>query len=80
MPAWHRSSLTRPWHSVMCTASARSGWRVGVFQNRVLAELAEARLVAAGFEVLLPARMPCNDAAISFGQVVEAVARQEQQQ
>lgn len=46
----------------------------GVFQNRVLSEAAVERLTALGFEVLLPERLPANDAAISFGQLVEAAA------
>jgi hydrogenase maturation factor HypF (carbamoyltransferase family) len=33
-------------------------------------------LSAAGFEVLIPQRLPLNDAAISFGQIVEASALQ----
>ncbi len=43
----------------------------GVFQNRVLAEAALVRLGAAGFAVHLPARIPVNDAGLSFGQVIE---------
>lgn len=43
----------------------------GVFQNRLLTELAQAGLTAAGFRVHLPARVPVNDAGVSFGQVIE---------
>jgi len=43
----------------------------GVFQNRVLTEQALKLLNKNGFNVLLPTRLPCNDAAISFGQVIE---------
>ena len=43
----------------------------GVFQNRVLTEKAIALLTADGFEVCLPELIPVNDAAISFGQVME---------
>lgn len=46
----------------------------GVFQNRRLTGQAIAMLEASGFEVVLPLRLPVNDAAISFGQVVEAQA------
>jgi hydrogenase maturation protein HypF len=46
----------------------------GVFQNRRLAELALAGLAAAGFRAYLPASVPCNDAGLSFGQVIEAAA------
>jgi len=44
----------------------------GVFQNRVLSEHAIDLLRDAGFTVCLPERLPCNDAAISYGQLVEA--------
>jgi len=43
----------------------------GVFQNRLLTEKAAAALHAAGFEVLLPARIPANDAGIAVGQIIE---------
>jgi hydrogenase maturation protein HypF len=46
----------------------------GVFQNSVLTRQAIAALQAAGFEVLLPKRLPVNDGAIAFGQIVEAQA------
>jgi len=46
----------------------------GVFQNRILTEQAMRLLSDAGFEALLPERLPVNDAAISFGQMVEATA------
>jgi hydrogenase maturation protein HypF len=44
----------------------------GVFQNRLLAELAVVQLAAAGFDAHLPERVPCNDGGIAFGQLVEA--------
>ena len=43
----------------------------GVFQNRMLTELAQAGLVQAGFRVHLAERVPVNDAGVSFGQVLE---------
>jgi hydrogenase maturation protein HypF len=46
----------------------------GVFQNRVLTEQVHTLLAKAGFEVLMPTRLPVNDAAISFGQIIEAGA------
>jgi hydrogenase maturation protein HypF len=52
----------------------RVGLAGGVFQNRILTEQAQALLRAAGFNVLIPQRLPLNDAAISFGQIVEATA------
>lgn len=52
----------------------RVGLTGGVFQNRLLTELAAERLEADGFEVLLHERVPANDAGISFGQIVEATA------
>lgn len=47
----------------------------GVFQNRVLTEHAVSFLQQSGFEVFLPERLPTNDAAISFGQIIEASAK-----
>jgi hydrogenase maturation protein HypF len=47
-----------------------------VFQNRVLAERVIELLEDAGFEVYLPQTLPCNDAALSFGQAAEAAARE----
>ncbi|MBU2676795.1 MAG: carbamoyltransferase HypF [Gammaproteobacteria bacterium] len=47
----------------------------GVFQNRVLTEQAVSLLQQAGFEVRLPEKLPCNDAALSFGQAAEIAAR-----
>jgi hydrogenase maturation protein HypF len=58
------------------TGVARVGLAGGVFQNRILTESAHARLRAAGFEVLIPQRLPVNDAAISFGQLIEVAALQ----
>jgi len=49
----------------------------GVFQNRLLTEQALKLLADAGFEALLPERFPVNDAAISFGQMVESATAQE---
>ena len=57
-------------------AVARVGLGGGVFQNRVLAERVIAMLEDAGFEVYLPQTLPCNDAALSFGQAAEAAARE----
>jgi hydrogenase maturation protein HypF len=46
----------------------------GVFQNQRLTESALRLLAARDFEVHLPHRLPPNDAAISFGQLIEAAA------
>lgn len=53
---------------------ATVGLTGGVFQNRRLAASASRRLEAEGFRVLVPERLPVNDAAISFGQVIETAA------
>jgi hydrogenase maturation protein HypF len=53
----------------------RVGLTGGVFQNRRLMEQAQRRLVGAGFAVLIPEKLTVNDAAISFGQIVEAQAQ-----
>lgn len=44
----------------------------GVFQNKLLAELAVAQLAAAGFDAHLPEKAPSNDGGIALGQLVEA--------
>jgi hydrogenase maturation protein HypF len=56
------------------TGVNRIGLAGGVFQNRVLTEQATSLLNQAGFEVLIPERLPLNDASICFGQIVEAAA------
>ena len=48
----------------------------GVFQNRVLTEQVIDLLQADGFRVFLPGVLPCNDAALSFGQAAELAARE----
>ncbi len=47
----------------------------GVFQNRVLANAAVEQLEEQGFDVHMPERLPCNDAALCYGQAVEVAAR-----
>jgi hydrogenase maturation protein HypF len=47
----------------------------GVFQNRRLSELALSALADAGFRAYLPIAVPCNDAGLSFGQLIEAAAQ-----
>jgi hydrogenase maturation protein HypF len=47
----------------------------GVFQNRLLSEQALSALNGAGFRAYLPLTIPCNDAGLSFGQLIEAAAR-----
>ena len=57
-----------------CGASV-AGLTGGVFQNRLLLELAAGRLEQRGFRVLLPRRIPCNDGGLSYGQVAEYLGR-----
>lgn len=45
----------------------------GVFQNKLLSELALAQLQAAGFAAYLPTLTPCNDGGIALGQIVESL-------
>ncbi|WP_113699473.1 carbamoyltransferase HypF [Nonomuraea lactucae] len=47
----------------------------GVFQNRLLATAALARLSAAGFEPYIGEQVPVNDGGISYGQAAVAAAR-----
>lgn len=49
----------------------------GVFQNRRLSEQACALLAAHGFDVRLSGRIPCNDAGLCYGQIIEAGYRGE---
>jgi hydrogenase maturation protein HypF len=44
----------------------------GVFQNRRLSEQVVDKLGALGMATYLPARVPCNDGGLSYGQVIEA--------
>lgn len=44
----------------------------GVFQNKLLAELALQELQQAGFDAYLPQQIPCNDGGIALGQLMEA--------
>ena len=60
-------------------AVAQIGLCGGVFQNRFLAEQTSALLDADGFDVYLPLLLPCNDAALSYGQAAEVAAREAQQ-
>jgi hydrogenase maturation protein HypF len=56
------------------TGVGRVGLGGDVFQNRVLTERVQVLLTAADFEVLIPQRLPINDAGISYGQIIEAAA------
>ena len=53
-------------------AFQRVGLTGGVFQNRLLAQLALSALNEAGFDARLPENIPCNDGGIALGQLVEA--------
>ena len=54
---------------------SRLGLTGGVFQNRVLCERVLSSAQREGFAVHIPERLPCNDAGLSFGQIIEAGAR-----
>jgi hydrogenase maturation protein HypF len=49
----------------------------GVFQNRILTEQLVTLLQDDGFEVYLGSELPCNDAALSYGQAAELAAREQ---
>jgi hydrogenase maturation protein HypF len=42
----------------------------GVFQNKLLCELALSTLEAAGYVAFMPSELPCNDAGLAFGQIM----------
>jgi hydrogenase maturation protein HypF len=46
----------------------------GVFQNRLLTELAIEGLRRRGFDAFLPEQLPCNDAALCYGQAAHRAA------
>ena len=52
----------------------RLGLTGGVFQNRILCEAVLGKAKQEGFAAFLPERLPCNDAGLSFGQLIEASA------
>ncbi|MGI9343994.1 MAG: carbamoyltransferase HypF [Gammaproteobacteria bacterium] len=54
----------------------RVGLTGGVFQNAYLAAATIAALEARGFRTEMPTSTPCNDAGLSFGQIVEHLARE----
>lgn len=56
----------------------RVGLTGGVFQNRVLCEQAMQMLKADGFDVCIATELPCNDAALGFGQAAELAAQSAQ--
>jgi hydrogenase maturation protein HypF len=64
-----QARAVRSEHGVACI-----GLTGGVFQNRLLCERAARLLEADGFRVLVPERLPCNDAGLSYGQLVEVGA------
>jgi hydrogenase maturation protein HypF len=51
---------------------SKLGLTGGVFQNRTLSERILAAASREGFSVHLPEKLPCNDAGLSFGQIIEA--------
>jgi len=51
----------------------------GVFQNRLLTDMAIELLEENGFNVYLPTRVPCNDGGLCFGQIIEGGRRPEDQ-
>jgi hydrogenase maturation protein HypF len=53
----------------------RVGLTGGVFQNRALCEQAMQMLRDNGFDVRIATELPCNDAALGFGQAAELAAQ-----
>jgi hydrogenase maturation protein HypF len=61
-----QARAVRAAHGVSCI-----GLTGGVFQNRVLCEHVARLAKRDGFSLFLPERIPCNDAGLAFGQLVE---------
>jgi hydrogenase maturation protein HypF len=57
------------------TGNLTVGLSGGVFQNRLLTEDVCARLARRGIPVRLAQTIPCNDAGLSFGQIIEVQAQ-----
>jgi len=79
---YFHASLARTLAAMAAHVAARSavrhvGLTGGVFQNRLFTEHAVRALAALGFEVLLPARIPANDAGIAVGQILEFACRRQ---
>lgn len=76
--AFHSSMAAALVAQVHALSQAREidhiGLAGGVFQNRVLTEQIVAKLRSEGRRVFLSEELPCNDAAIAFGQLVESAA------
>ncbi|MDD2659281.1 MAG: carbamoyltransferase HypF [Methylococcales bacterium] len=62
-----QSKAVREQHGI-----TRVGLSGGVFQNRLLTELALSALAKLGFEAYLHEAIPSGDGGISFGQIIEA--------
>jgi hydrogenase maturation protein HypF len=67
-----RSIVAQAQHIHASTPFDRVGLTGGVFQNKLLVELAVSQLAAAGFNAYLPEKTPCNDGGIALGQLAEA--------
>ncbi|HVO52098.1 MAG TPA: carbamoyltransferase HypF [Thermoanaerobaculia bacterium] len=83
-PGVSSSLLAAEFHAALADGIAAAAAHVGAprvaltggcFQNKLLTELAAARLRAAGFEVLLHGAVPPNDGGIGLGQVLVAAER-----
>ena len=64
-----QARTVRATHSV-----SQLGLTGGVFQNRLLCERVAALAEEEGLAVFMPERLPCNDAGLSFGQIIETGA------
>ena len=75
---FHRTMATALLHQAVVLREEHGvndvGLTGGVFQNRILTACAVELLQTRGFNVHMHSEIPCNDAGISYGQIIETVS------
>ena len=70
--AFHASLARAAITIAQALGAGRLGLTGGVMQNRLLVELIHAEAERHGVRLVMPSRVPVNDAGLAFGQLVEA--------